>query len=96
MFTLARDAEQAPRPPRVVAADRALAAIAAGRPVVVLDGESGGLLVVAADAITPESMAFIVRHSSGLVCVAVPDVTLRRLDIPTIPSQYEHRDTVRQ
>lgn len=94
MFTGARKVflDRALRSHRAVAADRALAAIAVGRPVVALDGEIGGFLVVAADAITPEVMAFIVRHSSGLVCVAVPDATLSRLDIPTIPNRYGRQD----
>ena len=43
----------------------ALAEIASGRPVVVVDDEdreNEGDLIMAADAVTPEWMAFIIRH----------------------------------
>ncbi len=48
--------------------DEALKAIAAGRPVVVVDDadrENEGDLVFAADAATPELLAFMIRHTSG-------------------------------
>ena len=49
--------------------DEAIAAIAAGRMVVVVDDEdreNEGDLIVAAEYATPEVMAFFVRHTSGL------------------------------
>ncbi|MCU1618464.1 MAG: 3,4-dihydroxy-2-butanone 4-phosphate synthase [Modestobacter sp.] len=52
----------------------ALEAIAAGRPVVVCDDEDRedeGDLIMAADAVTTEWIAFFLRHTSGLLCVGV-------------------------
>lgn len=52
----------------------ALAAIAAGKPVVVVDDadrEDEGDLVFAASHATPDLVAFTVRHTSGFVCVAL-------------------------
>ena len=49
----------------------AIAAIAAGRAVVVVDDEdreNEGDLILAASAATPELIGFAVRHSSGLLC----------------------------
>lgn len=49
----------------------AVAAFAAGEMVVVVDDhdrEGEGDLIVAANLVTPEQMAFIVRHTSGIVC----------------------------
>ena len=55
--------------------ERAIAAIAAGGIVVVADDEdreNEGDLIMAADAATPEAIAFFVRHTSGVICVGLP------------------------
>lgn len=65
--------------------ETAIAAIARGEFVVVVDDtdrENEGDLIIAADAITPAQMAFLVRHSSGLVCVALPGEHLDALELP--------------
>ncbi|MDZ4265491.1 MAG: 3,4-dihydroxy-2-butanone-4-phosphate synthase [Mycobacterium sp.] len=64
---------------------RAIAAVEMGRPVVMIaDTENGGqgYLVFAADAATPEMLAFTVRHTAGLVRVALPPTECERLDLP--------------
>ncbi|MFE7408512.1 bifunctional 3,4-dihydroxy-2-butanone-4-phosphate synthase/GTP cyclohydrolase II [Isoptericola sp. NPDC057559] len=64
---------------------RAIVDVAAGRPVVVADDadrENEGDLILAADAATPELMGFLVRHTSGLVCVGVAGEQLDRLGLP--------------
>jgi len=74
--------------------EAALAEIAAGRPVIVVDDqgrENEGDLIMAADAVTPEWMAFIVRHSSGLVCLPMTGTALDRLDIPAMVQQNDDR-----
>jgi 3,4-dihydroxy 2-butanone 4-phosphate synthase/GTP cyclohydrolase II len=61
------------------------AALAAGRPVLLLDDCADlptGVLVVAAECVDAPTMAFLVRESSGLVCVAM---TRERLDALRIP-----------
>ncbi len=63
----------------------ALAAVAAGRPVLVVDDsdrEDEGDLVLAADAATPESVAFLLRHTSGLLCVALTGERCDALGLP--------------
>ena len=65
--------------------DRAVAEIAAGRPVVVVDEtptDSTARLVIAADAATPLWMAFVIRHTAGVVRVAMPAESLDRLGVP--------------
>ena len=52
----------------------AIAAIAAGKFVIVVDDEdreNEGDLVVAAQLVTPEQISFMTRHGSGLVCMPV-------------------------
>ncbi|OAV86580.1 3,4-dihydroxy-2-butanone 4-phosphate synthase [Puccinia triticina 1-1 BBBD Race 1] len=47
-----------------------------------LERENEGDLVVAASKITTEMMAWIIKHSSGYVCIALPGERLDELKIP--------------
>ena len=56
-----------------------------GRGVIVFDDserENEGDLIYAAEHMTPESMAFVIRHSSGLVCVGMEGERLDELELP--------------
>jgi 3,4-dihydroxy 2-butanone 4-phosphate synthase/GTP cyclohydrolase II len=76
------------RPLRTVEFDpieRAVADIAAGKAVLVVDDEdreNEGDLIFAAAKATPELLAFMIRHTSGVVCVPMPASDLDRLDLP--------------
>jgi 3,4-dihydroxy 2-butanone 4-phosphate synthase/GTP cyclohydrolase II len=75
--------------------ERALAAIADGRPVIVVDDEereNEGDLIFAAEKATPELVAFMVRYTSGYICVAVTGETCDRLDLPPM---YPAQDRLR-
>jgi 3,4-dihydroxy 2-butanone 4-phosphate synthase/GTP cyclohydrolase II len=74
--------------------ERAIADIAAGRPVVVVDDEdreNEGDIIFAAAKATPELMAFTIRHSSGVICVPMPAVMLDRLEIPLMTPHNHDR-----
>ncbi|GAA4096786.1 bifunctional 3,4-dihydroxy-2-butanone-4-phosphate synthase/GTP cyclohydrolase II [Nocardioides kongjuensis] len=65
--------------------ERAIADIAAGRAVVVVDDEdreNEGDIIFAASKATPELMAFTIRYSSGVICAPMPGAMLDRLEIP--------------
>ncbi|WP_411125555.1 bifunctional 3,4-dihydroxy-2-butanone-4-phosphate synthase/GTP cyclohydrolase II [Streptomyces sp. x-19] len=65
--------------------ERAIADIAAGRPVVVVDDESReneGDLIVAAEKATPEIVAFMMSECRGLICAPMEGPDLDRLDLP--------------
>jgi 3,4-dihydroxy 2-butanone 4-phosphate synthase / GTP cyclohydrolase II len=65
--------------------EEAIADIAAGKAVVVVDDEdreNEGDIIFAASKATPELMAFTIRHSSGVICVPMPADMLDRLEIP--------------
>ncbi len=64
--------------------ERALTDLAAGRPVVLVAGGAHDdcFLLHAAEKATTESMAFLIRHSSGFVCAALGDSDADRLDLP--------------
>ena len=73
--------------------ERALADIAAGRPVVVVDDEdreNEGDLIFAAEKATPELVAFMVRYTSGYICVPLTVEDCDRLDLP--PMYHSNQD----
>ncbi|WP_353953614.1 3,4-dihydroxy-2-butanone-4-phosphate synthase [Knoellia sp. S7-12] len=65
--------------------EEALEALRAGRPVLVTDDEdreNEGDVILAAQSLTDEWMAWTIRHSSGYVCAPMPDAVADRLDLP--------------
>ncbi|MGP3948622.1 bifunctional 3,4-dihydroxy-2-butanone-4-phosphate synthase/GTP cyclohydrolase II [Streptomyces sp. 7N604] len=63
----------------------AIAEIAAGRPVVVVDDENReneGDLILAAEKATPEIVAFMMSECRGLICAPMEGDDLDRLDLP--------------
>ncbi|WP_024804153.1 bifunctional 3,4-dihydroxy-2-butanone-4-phosphate synthase/GTP cyclohydrolase II [Nocardia sp. BMG51109] len=65
--------------------ERAVADIAAGKPVVVVDDEdreNEGDLIFAAEKATPELVAFMVRYTSGYLCVPLAGEDCDRLGLP--------------
>ncbi|MEV5240887.1 bifunctional 3,4-dihydroxy-2-butanone-4-phosphate synthase/GTP cyclohydrolase II [Streptomyces cinnamoneus] len=70
--------------------ERAVADIAAGRPVVVVDDadrENEGDLIVAAEKITTEIVAFMMSECRGLICVPLEEPDIDRLDLPQMVGQ---------
>jgi 3,4-dihydroxy 2-butanone 4-phosphate synthase / GTP cyclohydrolase II len=75
------------------AIDRAIADIADGRAVIVVDDEAReneGDLIFAAEKATPELLAFMVRYTSGYVCVPLTQEDCDRLDLP--PMYHTNQD----
>jgi 3,4-dihydroxy 2-butanone 4-phosphate synthase/GTP cyclohydrolase II len=69
--------------------ENAIAAIARGEIVIVVDDEdreNEGDLIVAAEKITPEAMGFMVRHTSGVICMPMTGDRLDRLQLPLMVS----------
>ena len=73
---------------------RAVADIAAGRPVIVVDDadrENEGDIIFAASKATPELLTFMIRYTSGVICVPMPGETLDRLQLPLMTTQNAER-----
>ena len=67
------------------AIEEAIADIAAGRFVIVVDDEdreNEGDLTMAAEKVTPEAINFMARHGRGLICMPMTEERLRDLEIP--------------
>jgi 3,4-dihydroxy 2-butanone 4-phosphate synthase/GTP cyclohydrolase II len=65
--------------------ENAIAAVGRGELVVVVDDadrENEGDLIMAAERITPETMAFMIRHTSGVICMPVEGPRLDELALP--------------
>ena len=74
----------------------ALRAFERGEIVVVMDDddrENEGDLIVAAVHCTPEKMAFIVRHTSGIVCTPMPREEAKRLNLTPMVADNDSAHT---
>ncbi|KAF8988103.1 hypothetical protein BGZ52_000829 [Haplosporangium bisporale] len=67
--------------------------IADGKFVIAVDNEdreNEGDLIIAAEKVTTEQMAFLIRHSSGYVCVPAAPSRLQDLELPLmVPNNQE-------
>jgi 3,4-dihydroxy 2-butanone 4-phosphate synthase / GTP cyclohydrolase II len=65
--------------------ENAIDGIARGEPVIVVDDanrENEGDLIMAAEKVTPEAMAFMIRHTSGVICMPLEGKRLDQLHLP--------------
>ena len=72
----------------------ALDAMRAGIPVVLLDDfdrENEADLIVAAERLTTETMALLIRECSGIVCLCLSSERVRALDLPPMSINNESR-----
>jgi len=74
-----------------------LAELRAGRMVIVMDDEdreNEGDLIMAAEHATAQAVAFMIRHTSGIICVPMEEAALARLDLPQmVPVNSESQRT---
>ncbi len=77
--------------------ESALADLADGKLVVVLDDEdreNEGDLIMNADKVTTETMAFLVEYTSGVVCISMEGQDLDRLRLPLMVSSAENEESM--
>jgi 3,4-dihydroxy 2-butanone 4-phosphate synthase/GTP cyclohydrolase II len=68
-----------------ISVEEAIARIARGEQVIVVDDEdreNEGDLIFAADKVTPEAINFMARHGRGLICIALTAQRCDELDLP--------------
>lgn len=65
--------------------EKALSALQKGQGVLVTDDEgreNEGDLIFAAESLTVEQMAMLIRECSGIVCLCLPAEKVKELDLP--------------
>src|SRR5690242_21754973 len=74
-----------------------LAELRAGRMVIVMDDEdreNEGDLIMAAEHATTAAVAFMIRHTSGIICVPMEEAAQARLELPQmVPVNSESHRT---
>ena len=59
--------------------------LAAGRPVIIVDDENReneGDIIIAAEHVTAEKIAFTIRHTGGIICLAMENSLADHLELP--------------
>ena len=77
---------------RFATVDEALADIAAGKMVVVIDDEdreNEGDLLMAAEHVTPEAINFMAKHARGWICLALTPERCAELDLELMTAKNE-------
>lgn len=67
--------------------EQVINAVGRGEIVIVLDSadrENEGDLIIASEYATPDKIAFIVNHSSGIICVGITPSRCKQLDLPAM------------
>lgn len=85
------------QPIRFDPVEDAIAAVARGEIVVVADDEhreNEGDLIMAADLATPQSIAFFVRHTSGVICVGLTGERCAELDLPQMVTPADNSEAL--
>src|SRR3954454_7620634 len=78
--------------------ERAIDAIRRGELVVVVDDEdreNEGDLIIAAEKMSPEKMAFMIRYTSGVICMPMEGERLDELQLPLMVSGSDNTETQR-
>lgn len=78
--------------PGISTIEQAVAAIRGGRPVIVADNEdreNEGDVILSAELATPETIAWTVHRSSGLLCAPMTNEVADQLDLPVMVEANE-------
>lgn len=82
--------------PLLVGTSDLLAELRAGRPVIVVDDadrENEGDIIIPAECATAENIAFTIRYTGGVICLAMPNDLADRLELPPM---VQHNTAKRQ
>jgi 3,4-dihydroxy 2-butanone 4-phosphate synthase/GTP cyclohydrolase II len=87
---------EAKRPAGLATTDELLAEVRAGRMVVLVDDEqreNEGDLILPAATVTSEMVAFTIRYTGGVICLAMPNELANHLELPPM---VEHNSAPRR
>ena len=78
---------------RVAHVEKAIAAIARGEMVILVDDEdreNEGDLVMAAEKVSAEAINFMAKHGRGLICLTLTEEQVERLELPMMSAPGRH------
>ena len=76
--------------PHLVSIEEAIAEIRAGRMIILMDDEdreNEGDILMAAEKVTPEAIAFMARYARGLICLPLTEEKLGELGLPMMVAE---------
>ena len=68
--------------------------VRAGRAVILVDDEAReneGDIIIPAEKVTPENIAFTIRHTGGVICLAMPNELANDLELPPMVEHNKAR-----
>lgn len=74
----------------IISVEEAIGEIRKGKMLIVVDDEqreNEGDLVIAAEKVTPEAIAFMAAHGRGLICVPITEERAQELDLPLMTTE---------
>lgn len=74
----------------IISVEKAIEEIRDGKMLIVVDDEhreNEGDLVIAAEKVTPEAIAFMATYGRGLICVPITEERARELDLPLMTTE---------
>ena len=74
-----------PKHPELAPIDTLLGELKRGKPVIIVDDEdreNEGDLIIPAERVTPERLAFTIRYTGGVICLAMPNALADHLELP--------------
>jgi len=80
--------------PQMSTVEHAAGELRAGRMIILVDDENReneGDLVMAAEKVTPQAIAFMAKHGSGLICLALTPEKVESLQLPLQPQRGPSR-----
>ena len=89
-------AQEAASHPDLATTEDLIAELKAGRPVVMVDDENReneGDIIIAGDIATPEILAFTIRYTGGVICLAMTNELANHLELPPM---VEHNNAPRR
>src|ERR1700733_10402845 len=93
VYTLAaRPSDGSAAVPGIASGEEIVAELRAGRMVIILDDadrENEAVLIMAAECVTAEAVAFMIRHTSGILCVPMDGEGLAQLELPQMGPNYD-------
>lgn len=78
-------ADLTPHSPEIAPIDVILSELRAGKAVIIVDDEdreNEGDFIIPAETVTPEQLGFVIRHSGGVICLALPNSVADHLELP--------------